>query len=359
MIIPNVTLETQHTGTLTATDSSYRIEDIDVLEFKVAANALNYLTTRYTLSVNQAGLVTVDFNLTPAAESPLEITAVNLEQTNYDALSAVYLDVVLTNQAATAQPVRFSLKVVNEDHEIVEQFTPVINSLVTVEPNNPFSTSLEWQTARHQPGNYELIVQAFDGTSGQLLAEQGTQMVVEPTHRIGGHVAFTPPIAQLAAKKPVQITATVANQGNQPLEATTLTATLSLKNQGYQQHKHEVTVKPFVQEHELMSYLRGIDQDAAGNFYIADSSNHSVLKITPEGTVSEFATDLDSPIDVDFDYQGNLYVLNYYYYGNKYHKGLVILGTDGSRTKVQLDLRSSQALEVYSRSQRPRWECLS
>jgi streptogramin lyase len=339
----NVTLETLNRGALTDKEGSYRIEDIDILEFKVSANAVNYLPTNYTLSVNQAGLVTVDFNLTPAAESPLEISALSLEQSNYDALSAVHINAVLNNKENTAQPVRLSIKVVNEDQQIVEQFTPIINSLVTVEPNNPLSTQVEWQTARHLPGHYELIVQAFDGNSGQLLAEQGTQISVEPTSRIGGHVAFEPPIAQLAAKKPVQITAKVANQGNQPLEGTTLTATLSLKNPGYQQHKHEVLVESFVEEHELMNNPRGIAQDAAGNFYVANYNNHSVLKITPEGTVSEFATDLNLPIDVDLDHLGNLYVLSY---NSNRDKGLVRLGTDGSRTEVKLSVSNSQAIEV-------------
>ena len=341
----NITLETLSSGALTDADGNYRIEDIEVLEFKVMADALNYLTASYTLSINQAGLVVVDFKLTPAIESPLEITSVTLEQASYHALNAVYMDVVLNNQAATAQPVRLSIKVVNESHEIVEQFTPIINNLVTVEANSPLSTRLEWQTARHQPGDYDLIIQAFDGNSGRLLAEQGTPVSIEPTNRIGGHVAFIPPIAQLAAKKPVKITATIANQGNQPLEATTVTATLSLKNKGYQQRKNEFIIEPFVQDSEFLNYPRGIDQDAAGNFYIADYRNNSVLKITPEGTVSEFATDLYYPIDVDLDHQGNLLVLSYY---SNRDKSLVRLGTDGSRTNIKLNtvVGYPQALEV-------------
>jgi sugar lactone lactonase YvrE len=347
----HVTLKTLNSGALTDNEGNYRIEEIDVLEFKISASALNYLTTNYTLTVNQVGLVIMDFNLTPAAESPLEIISVTTEQSNYDALNAVQMEVVLNNKESEVQPVQLLLKIVNQDQEIVEQWTPVVNSFVTVEPNSSSSTHLEWQTARHSPGEYQVIVQALDGNSGQLLAEQGTPITIEPTSRLGGYVAFDPPIAQLAAKKPVKITAQIANQGNLPIEATTVTATLSLKNPGYQQHKHEVLVESFVQGHELMSYPRGIDKDQAGNFYVTDYRNHSVLKITPTGTVSEFATDLYYPIDLDFDQQGNLYVLGYY--SSSYNnKGLIRLGIDGSRSELGLpNISSSRALEVLEDGQ--------
>jgi len=94
----------------------------------------------------------------------------------------------------------------------------------------------------------------------------------------------------------------------------------------------EVNIEPFVQENDLVKSPRGSDFDAAGNLYIANYSKHTVLKITPEGDVSEFATDLHYPIDVDFDKFGNLYVLSYYSYGQK---GLVRLGADGSRREFK------------------------
>ncbi len=345
----NVSIKLLSSGAVSEAGGSYRIEEVDILEFEVKANALNYLASSYNLSISQAGLVTVDFKLTPALESPLEITSVTLEQASYQALDAAYMDVVLNNQAATAQSVQLSIKVVNENQQIIEQTTPVINSLVTVEANSPLSTRPEWQTAKHPAGDYHLIVQAFDENNGRLLAEQGTSISIEPTHQIGGHVAFTPPIAQLAAKKPVKITAQIANQGNQSLEASTLTATLSLKNQGYQQRKSEFSVEPFVLENELFNNPRGVDRDAAGNFYVASQSNHSILKITPEGTVSEFATDLYYPIDVDLDQHRNVFVLGPYHH---YNKSLVRLEVDGSRTEIKFiytgstRVSSLQALEV-------------
>src|SRR5207249_6806124 len=48
----------------------------------------------------------------------------------------------------------------------------------------------------------------------------------------------------------------------------------------------------------------GLNLDAAGNLYVADSSKHSVFKYTPDGTKSTFATEL-YPLGLCFDHEGN------------------------------------------------------
>jgi DNA-binding beta-propeller fold protein YncE len=50
--------------------------------------------------------------------------------------------------------------------------------------------------------------------------------------------------------------------------------------------------------------------DSAGNLYA--STGNSIDEITPSGTVSTFATGLDSPNGLAFDGSGNLYVANYF-----------------------------------------------
>ena len=58
----------------------------------------------------------------------------------------------------------------------------------------------------------------------------------------------------------------------------------------------------------------GLAFDAAGNLYVANSGNTTVLKktvseVTPAGVVSTFATGFDEPDGLAFDAAGNLYVV--------------------------------------------------
>jgi sugar lactone lactonase YvrE len=53
--------------------------------------------------------------------------------------------------------------------------------------------------------------------------------------------------------------------------------------------------------------LNGIAVDAAGNVYVADTSNHSIRKISPTGLVTTIATDINEPTAVAVDDRGNVF----------------------------------------------------
>jgi sugar lactone lactonase YvrE len=56
--------------------------------------------------------------------------------------------------------------------------------------------------------------------------------------------------------------------------------------------------------------LSGMTQDGAGNFYVSNPNQNNVLKVTPQGAVSPYATGFNGPSDLQFDTQGNLFVIN-------------------------------------------------
>ena len=69
----------------------------------------------------------------------------------------------------------------------------------------------------------------------------------------------------------------------------------------------------------------GIAMDASGNLFVADAFNHLIRKITPSGVVTTFAgtgtagsangtrteASFNKPIDLDFDNNGNLFVVDF------------------------------------------------
>ena len=55
----------------------------------------------------------------------------------------------------------------------------------------------------------------------------------------------------------------------------------------------------------------GLAFDAAGNLYVANSSNNTVSKVTPAGVASTFATGINFVIGLAFDSAGNLYAASF------------------------------------------------
>jgi sugar lactone lactonase YvrE len=56
----------------------------------------------------------------------------------------------------------------------------------------------------------------------------------------------------------------------------------------------------------------GITRDVAGNFYVANSGANNVIKVSPQGVSSVYASGFNGPRDVKFDATGTLYVSSQY-----------------------------------------------
>ncbi len=54
--------------------------------------------------------------------------------------------------------------------------------------------------------------------------------------------------------------------------------------------------------------FRGLDIDSDGNLIVADLQNDRVIKVEPDGTISDVRTGLNDPTDVVIDSPGNIYV---------------------------------------------------
>ncbi len=335
-------------GTISAADGSYRIEGITATQFTLSASAVGYLSKSGSVTIASFGTANVDITLERGAASDFAITGLTANAASYPALTKAALTATLANSSTTDRAVRLFVKVVNGANEIVEEYPAVrvplggdpSTALVSVTANGQKDFSLDWQTGRHAPGVYQVIVQAIDGNSGVLLAERGVSLQVEATNRIGGSVEFDPPIAQLAARKPVAITAAISNRGNQVIGPTTATARVYLKNLGYQERR-DLTSGELLVTGQGLNSPQGADVDGAGNVYVANQSANNVLKITPAGAVSVFATGFTSPVDVSLDGAGNVYVLNANF-------SFVRIGAGGTRTQVTTNLSGQRAIKALN-----------
>lgn len=343
-----VAIDSEGKSVHTAADGSYRIDSITQTRFTVAVSAVGYLSRQGEVSLTQPGLSTLNVALDRAAVADFDIDSVLLEQPGYPAHSKIKAQAHLVNGKALERKVRLYGVIVDAGGQIIEEFPARFiplggngaDALETVPANDAVSAEIDWHNGAATPGWYEFIVQAYDGASGQLLAERSVPVEILATRAIGGSVTFDPPIAQLAAQQPVHLTALVSNRGNLNLAEGTITAKVTLKNPGYQTSNTVVETQTLAQGNGLNRPL-GIDRDNSGNLYAVNNSGGTLSRVDAAGTVTQVATGFASPVDVEVAPNGDVYVLNA---SSSYER----LAVDGSRQKIVTSLSSQQAIEVLA-----------
>jgi CshA-type fibril repeat protein len=340
----SVLIESLGKSALTGADGTYRIEGITSNTFTVAASAVGYLTRRGDVTMAQPSLMTLNVALTRASPADFDIAELTAEasSSSYPAHSEVEIEVQLTNHAATERQVRLYVVIVDSAGHSVEQFPaktvpmgsdPAI-ALETVPAGGTKITEVEWGNGARAPGRYNIIIQAYDAVSGQLLAERSTPVELLETLAIGGSVVFDPPIAQLASQQPVHLTAQISNRGNLDLASGTVTAKITLRNPGYQIPKFETLAKD-----NGLNVPLGIDADTVGNVYVANQNSGTLSRVDSHGFVTEVASGFYMPRDVDVTSSGYIYVLNNYNrdFGGYTYERLAADGTDRQRfiTNIQ------------------------
>jgi len=333
-----------------ATDANgmYEIPNINGTQFNISAGATGYISKSATVDIAQVGIVKVDFKMKRAIVSNVDITNIHTHQPSFDALTEVEADVILENTGTVDKHVRLYIKVLNSQNKIVDEFSPktlTVNTIITddiftVPVNNPVEVEVEWNTNRHNPGMYKIIVQAFDADTSAMLSQRDVQFEILTTQKIGGIGQFNPPLTQLVSKKPIQIVANVSNKGNLPITATTLTANVSLKNEGYKIRNNLVNISSYVKDQGLDN-PRGMDVDTLGNTYVANYNSGTVSKITSDGLISEFAVGFNRPVDIDIRSNGDIYILNE---GAKF----VRIEQDGTRNEVSTGLAPQRGFEALA-----------
>ena len=341
----NIAIDITGLGTKTLGDGSYQIENVTTTQFIVTASAVGYISVDFSVRLSEHGTVNVDFSLQNAGTSDLQISNISTAQPSYPALTNVDVDLQLHNTGTTDKTVRLYVKVFNSNSQLIDDYPaqqipqnvdPSI-ALITVAAGGVIPSSAQWNTARYAPDTYQIIVQAIQVENNQIVAERGIDIEILSTSRIGGLAEFDPPIAQLAANAPVSITSSMSNMGNQIIQTSTVTATVSLKVKGPDAKADQFRLdSKFI---ENLNGPRGMDIDAAGNLYIANCGDNNIVKVSPDRTKTIVLDDLMCPVDVDLDAFGNLYAVNA---NNSYVK----LDVDGVKTTVTTDLSAQEAIEV-------------
>jgi hypothetical protein len=301
-------------GAVSAQDGTYTIQGVQLTQFTITANAPGYVSTSGAVELAQFGMANVDLQLSRAASPDFDVVRVETDASNYPALSKVNIVATLGNTGVEARTVVLQVNVINEAGTSVEQYPAVRipmggnpqDAWVTIDAGSERPVPLEWNTDRYGAGQYRLVIEALEVDTGRMLGQRAGVVAVDSTRRMGGSVAFEPPIAQLAAKQPIQVTSLLSNQGNEPISASTVSARVTLQREGYRSRTDLVEVKTVANLPPLMSG-RGMAAGADGSFYVGDSAHNKILRVLPTGAIETFADNLP-PVDVDV-MQGKVYAL--------------------------------------------------
>lgn len=334
-------------GAVSAPDGTYTIKSVQLTQFTITASAPGYVSTSGTVELAQFGMANVDLQLSRAALPDFDVVRVETDAPNYPALSKVNIVATLGNAGVEARTVVLQVNVINEAGTSVEQYPAVRipmggnpqDAWVTIDAGSERPVPLEWNTDRYGSGQYRLVIEAIEANTGRLLGQRATVVNVDTTRRIGGSASFDPPIAQLAAKRPVRITSLLANQGNEPIASAMANVRVTLQREGYRPRADLMDVKTVVNAASLAN-AKGMATGTDGSFYVGDGSGNRILRLLPSGGVETFADGVVSPVDVDI-VNGIVYVLR--------ANGTVdVFDDNGGRTSHITGLSGALSLKVMN-----------
>lgn len=300
---------------ISAVDGAYTIEAITLTRFTLQASAPGYVSTSGVVELAQYGTATVNVQMHRVAAADFDVLQVETDADHYPALTKVKIQATVGNSGADPRTVVLQTSVIDSAGRVIEQFPAVRipaggnpqDAWVTVAAGEQLPVPMEWNTDRYTAGQYRLVVEAVEVASSRVLGQRAAVVNIDPTRRIGGSASFDPPIAQLAAKQPIQVASLLSNQGNEPIGPAMATARVTLQKEGYRPRSDLMDIKTVVTD-DALANAKGMALGPDGNFYIGDSAGRRILRVFPSGEIETFADNVLFPVDVDVA-QGKVYAL--------------------------------------------------
>ncbi len=335
----------------------YQIDNISLTSFNISVTSPGYFARNSRVSSDRHANISGDVALQAAVGlSDISINSVETNLASYPAFSEVELTAFVENASDVDADTLFYIRVTNSQNQVVEERAEVTiplgatasDAIRTIAAGQETAFEISWFTNAHPADDYEVTVQALSPQGNQLLSQNSASFTIESTSAISGLAEFTPPLAQLAAQEPVDITATIMNRGNVDLEAGTVTATVSIRNLGASQNSVSSNAVRTGAITDVQTPSTMV-LDSQGNTYVLDAAEDSISRISPSGEVELILTDLLEPIDIDIDDEGVLYVFNRRSEVNFSNSSIDIFDVDLSKTTLELNhpsVRSTDNIEV-------------
>lgn len=296
--IAGATVQIQGTSltAVTGTDGTYTIGNVSSTQFSVLISAPGYISQTGNISLAAPANVTANAALTLNAASGITIKSVTLAQPNYNPFTEAEIASEIDNSTASDKQMLLSAQVIDTLGNVVANIPAVQLTLgqaasdaaKTVPASGSLDQDFTFYVRSTPAGTYRVVVQATD-LNGNVLAQNGSTVVVNPLAQIGGGITLNPPLSQIGSNQPISIAANVSNMGNLPLSAGQLQLNVTLDDVASGSGS---PATPSVSNYFAGLPLAGpvgAGRDSEGNLYVADQGHCDVVKIAPDKTATVFA----------------------------------------------------------------------
>ena len=206
------------------TDSQgyYEFTSVDFFSFNVFVQATGYLSKLQSLQQDQPSINSLDFLLKPFSAGGINITKFILDNSSYDAYQNINIETEISNNSDSARNVELSLVIEDAQGNTVQRILigndkdPTGRKKPTsLMPMSNSNVNDLWSTSNYAPGNYRMLLTAYDAGDSRMLASSSQQFVITPTHRLEKMtLQASPRISRVGAEEDLSVSAVFNYYGN-------------------------------------------------------------------------------------------------------------------------------------------------
>ncbi len=199
----------------TATDGSYSISGILKLEFSLHVSATGYNSTTIPMTTSEYSTYNVDVALDPAYVSDVKINSLATDNSSYGANKNVNIAVTLENTGGNAYSISLQGSIIDKANNVVGFVNLQDTSALTLAANSVAGYTLQWNTAKYAPDNYNLVLKVSDIDTGFLLTQGSTAFTIRPDILIGDVAPLVnPQFTNVKKNETVLIRGNIVNWSN-------------------------------------------------------------------------------------------------------------------------------------------------
>ncbi|MDR7088632.1 carboxypeptidase regulatory-like domain-containing protein [Cellvibrio fibrivorans] len=221
--IANATVTADSQTTNSSIDGAYELKNIQASVFALSASAEGYQLANAQIRITGYGMVLLDIPLQKIKVSNVALKQLSLDKPTYGAYETVKLTGAIHNRGVEAEEVVIQAQVINPLGITIEEFVLSHDAtaglqVLPLAPDEETGFTSSWATQSYSPGQYKILLTAYNNSTRQLLDQQQLILGIQPTASIASFkLGATLDNLNQGSTHDVGFTASVRNQSNIPI----------------------------------------------------------------------------------------------------------------------------------------------